>query len=451
MKPTSHATEGMQSSEAEPETNRLNDSSGDACGDAATNACGELVEHFFRHEYGRLVSMMARALGVRHMQLAEDAVQMAMSRALQSWGRHGVPEDPSGWLYRTARNVAIDSLRRDVRFQKVALQWHDTAIAVSENADIAVLPGDVADDSLKLLFLCCHESIPPSSQVALALKLVGGFSVNEIASGFMTTPANIEKRITRAKQELKNNRFELADLGIQQLLERRPAALKAIYLLFNEGFSASVGQQVIRRDLCDEAIRLCRMMQSHPSLQDDPVTHALLALMLFHSARFATRLDDRGCIVLLDAQNRSVWDWDRIRQGMQCMLDSARGDVLSQYHIEAAIAWEHCRSPSLAETDWHKVAGLYDRLFEIAPSPMVELNCVIAHSYNQGTGPAIQRLLKFQAQHRKQLRPWWDCAMAQLLQREGRLAEAILHWKDALALTTQPGLVNCCSDNCRSP
>ncbi len=297
----------------------------------------DLVEHFFRHEYGRLVGVLTRSLGVRHLELVEDAVQMAMWRGLHCWSRQGVPSAPAAWLYRSARNWAIDALRREASFQKaresIGQSQADTAcMSLAEDAAIA-------DESLRLLFLCCHPTIPAESQVALALKIVGGFSVGEIASGLLASPANIEKRITRAKTRLREVGEEIASLSVDAMQARLDAVLLVLYLMFNEGFSASQGESLLKRDVCDEAIRLNRMLIDHSLFSQSPAVAALLALMLMHSARFDTRLDADQCVVLLADQDRAAWDWSRVREAMHWMLVAARGERLSRYHIEVAIAW----------------------------------------------------------------------------------------------------------------
>lgn len=397
-----------------------------------SDASTSLVEHFFRHEYGRLVGMLTRSLGVRHLELVEDAVQMALWRGLHSWSRQGIPDAPAAWLVRVAHNLAIDALRRETNFQKVR---DGLALSFTDSEHVS-LPGEagIEDESLRLLFLCCHPSIPTESQVALALKIVGGFSVSEIASGLLASTANIEKRITRAKVRLREVGEEIATLSIASMQERLDAVLLVIYLMFNEGFSASQGESVLKGDVCDEAIRLNRMLIADSLLGRAPAIAALLALMLMHSARFRTRLDADQCIVLLADQDRAAWDWSQVREAMHWMLVAARGDQLSRYHIEVAIAWEHCRAATLDSTDWQRVSELYVLLMRVAPSAMVRLNALIAQSYATGIHGALDALRGLPAADRQQLRPWWDCTMAQLLERQGDVASAQSHWRDALAL-----------------
>ncbi len=239
------------------------------------------------------------------------------------------------------------------------------------------------------------------------LKIVCGFSVHEIASGLLVSTSNVEKRITRAKTRLREVGEELAELSCAAMQARLDAVLLVLYLMFNEGFSASQGESVLKDDVCAEAIRLTRMLLAHPTLGQTPAVAALLALMLMHSARFCTRVDADECVVLLADQDRAAWDWSRVREGMHWMLTAARGDQLSRYHIEAAIAWEHCRASSMDSTEWPRVYQLYQHLLLVSPSPMVRLNAIIARSYCDKIEHAIEQLLSIPETDRRQLRPWW--------------------------------------------
>ncbi len=400
------------------------------------NSTSTLVEHFFRHEYGRIVAVLARSLGVRRLELIEDVVQSALSRALVAWPRSGAPDDPSGWLYRTAKNLAIDALRRE----STATRLLSTSGAVSKPScdtagDSIKFDEEVGDEPLRLLFLCCHPAIPAESRVALALKTVSGFSAREIAKGLLTTTANAEKRIARAKERLRDNSLELIELSNLEVHDRLNSVLSTIYLIFNEGFAASHGPQAIRHDLCEEAIRLARMMANHP-LCNAPETFALLALFLFHAARFDSRLDAQGCVVLLPEQDRSQWNWEQVREAMDWMRLSAIGDHLSRYHIETAITWEHCRASDFDSVDWRQVTCLYQMLNDRFSTPMVRLNHAIAMSYSVNVNHGLERLLAIPDEDRRCLRPWWDCAMAQLHRRAENPQQAMSHWKDALALAT---------------
>lgn len=392
-----------------------------------------LVEHFFRHEYGRLVAMLTRSFGIRNIELIEDVVQSVLSKAIQTWGRSGLPDNPGAWLFRSARNLAIDTIRRELTEQRLlhgTLAQH-TDLAVS-GAD-SVVSEEVGDESLKLLFLCCHPTIPLESSVAFALKTVSGFSTEELSSAFMISKANVEKRIARAKEKLRAIGTEITELDTHALKARVGAVQSTIYLLFNEGYSSFCGEYALRKDLCEEAIRLTRMLiQAIP--EADPSSKALIALMLMHVARFDARVDESGSLVLLEDQDRSQWNWEKIREAMDWMAESATGEQLTRYHVEAAIAWEHCRAKNFHDIDWQKISEYYQGLMHIHPSPMIWLNLAIAVSYCLGPEVGMIQLTEISVEQRKRLRPWWDCALADLYLRLGRIDHAIAHWKDAMLL-----------------
>ena len=397
----------------------------------------QLVEHCFRHEYGRLVALLTRAYGVQHLDLVEDVVQGALSKALLTWRQHGVPDDPPAWLYRTARNAAIDALRRAKTEQRL-LHENFNAEEQAHSESILDAHTEIPDPSLRLLFLCCHSSIAVESSVAFALKMVSGFSTEEIAVALLISKANAEKRITRAKESLRDAGVELADLDSRQMLKRLSAVQSAVYLLFSEGYSSTSGNHILRRDLCEEAIRLTRMLTRSTSL---PVASsaALLALMLLHSARFEARLDTHGAIILLDAQDRTRWDWTKIKEAMRWMAASTETTEVSRYHIESAIAWEHCRASTFESIDWNRVVELYRSLEELCSSPMIQLNRAIATSYAVGPSAAMQQLIAMDDKDRDRVRPWWDCALADVHLRLGNRAEALAHYLDAVALSTNEG------------
>ncbi len=392
-----------------------------------------LVEHCFRHEYGRLVAVLTRALGVRHLELVEDVVQASLAKAIQSWGRGGVPDNPTSWLYRTARNLAIDALRRSQTEQRVAAELSLEQRFLSSDAGLS--PGELEDAPLRLLFLCCHPTISLESSVALALKTVSGFSTDEVAAVLLITKSNAEKRVARAKDKLRACGVELAELNPHSMASRLEAVQAAIYLLFSEGYSSTAGDLELRRDLCEEAIRLARMLLRVDTLSH-AATAALLALMLMHSARFDARFDTHGAIVLLESQDRTRWDWQRVREAMKWMERSTESNELSRFHIESAIAWEHCRAASFEQIDWARVVYFYQMLDQWWPGPMIRLNAAIAASYASGPETGLRCLIEIPEADRCRLRPWWDCAVAETHSRLGNASEAIAHWTDAMSLAT---------------
>ncbi|MDX2035946.1 MAG: sigma-70 family RNA polymerase sigma factor [Isosphaeraceae bacterium] len=390
----------------------------------------ELVEHFFRHESGRLVALLTRSLGVGRLDLVEDVVQSALARALLTWSRRGVPDDPAAWLYRAARNLALDALRRDRVRDKILPRLAGMGEPVAEPLESPRFAEEIGDEPLRLLFLCCHDAVPLESRVALALRTVCGFSTPEIARALLTSEANAQKRIVRAKERLRDEP-DLWELhGLPALRGRLDAVLATIYLLFNEGYAARADEP-IRRDLCDEAARLGRMLVDHPA-GDDPRVSALLALIGFHSARFDARLAD-GAWVLLDEQDRSKWDWAAIREAMRRLQDSLRGETVSRYHVEAAIAWEHCRAPSFEATDWRRIIDLYIALDRIAPSPVALLNRAIAESRLEGPRAALARLESVPASRIPVDYPLWHAVLGDLHLQAGNLDAARAAWTTALS------------------
>src|SRR5262245_52519554 len=394
----------------------------------------ELVEHFFRHEFGRLVAVLTRSLGVRQLDLAEDVVQAALTQALQTWSRRGVPEDPAGWLYRTARNLAIDALRREQTHAQALPRLAGEAERDSPPPK-ARFADEIGDEPLRLLFVCCHEAVPAESRVALALKTLCGFSTAEIARALLTTDANVQKRIERARDRLRELDVDFDTPAAARLGARLEAALAVVYLLFSQGCHVTHGDMPIRRDLCDEARRLARMLATHP-VGDGPAVHALLALMCFHAARFDARVALDGAIVLLEEQDRSTWNWGDVREGMAWLARAAAGDELTRYHVEAAIAWEHCRAPTFPDTDWQRIAELYDTLDRVAPSPLYALNRAVAEPYLHGPQAAIDRLAAVPKEIVPIRYPGWHVVIGEFYFRLGQHAAAAHAWQEAMRLTT---------------
>jgi RNA polymerase sigma-70 factor (ECF subfamily) len=397
-----------------------------------------LVEHFFRHEFGRLVAVLTRSLGVRRLDLAEDVVQAALIEALQTWSRRGVPEDPGGWLYRTARNLAIDGLRRERTHARALPRLGEGGARESplhEEQLEAHFADEIGDEPLRLLFVCCHEAVPAESRVALALRMLCGFSTAEIARALLTTNANVQKRIERARDRLRELDVEFDTPAAAELNARLEAVLAVVYLVFTQGCYATHGDMPIRHDLCDEGRRLARMLAAHP-VGDVPAVHALLALMCFQAARFDARVAADGTIVLLEEQDRSAWNHSDVREGMAWFARSAAGDELTRYHVEAAIAWEHCRAATFADTDWRQIAGLYDTLERIAPSPLHALNRAVAEAYLQGPQAGLDLLAAVAKDDVPARYPGWHAVIGELHFRLGKHAAAAHAWQEALRWTT---------------
>lgn len=350
----------------------------------------QLVEHLFRREGAKMVAILTRIFGIEHLNLAEDVVQEALARALQTWPFYGVPKNPSAWIMRASRNLALDVVRRRKVFQNKQAEIGRLMDRDGATPDEAIFSEDeISDDRLRLMFVCCHPAIPAEAQVALALKTLCGFSVAEIGHAFLTTEAAIAKRLTRAKQKIHQARIPFEIPTGRELGQRLDSVLQSLYLLFNEGYKASSGENLVREELCEEAIRLAELLMSHPA-GNHPKTHALLGLMLLNAARNPTRLDSEGNLLRLKEQDRTRWDKSMIARGMFHIAQSAAGDELSEYHLQAGIAACHCAAKDYESTDWQQILLLYDRLIEFDQSPVVALNRAVALANIRGPKAGLQ-------------------------------------------------------------
>ena len=349
-----------------------------------------VVEHLFRHESVKMVATLVRVFGTEHLQLAEDVVQDALARALQTWPFYGVPRNPAAWLMQTARNRALDVVRRQKNFrEKEAEIIHTMNPGVAPPHEAMVSGEEITDDRLRLMFVCCHPQIPAEAQVALALKTLCGFGIAEIASAFLTTEAAIAKRLTRAKQKVAEAEIPFEIPPVNELSPRLESVLQSLYLLFNEGYKASAGDTLIREDICAEAIRLAQLLAQHP-VGNRPKTHALLALMLLNAARTPARVDNQGNLLRLREQDRTKWDRQMIARGLFHLAQSAAGGEISAYHLQAGIAAGHCAAKDYASTDWEGILALYDRMLTLDDSPVLALNRAVALAEVRGPREGIE-------------------------------------------------------------
>jgi RNA polymerase sigma-70 factor (ECF subfamily) len=352
--------------------------------DSPASDVSQVVEHLFRHEAGKMVATLTGIFGLEHLTLAEDVVQEALARALQTWPFYGVPQNPSAWIMRASKNLALDVVRRQKVFREKEPEIIRLIEQTTQSPDEAVLQEqEIADDRLRMMFVCCHPSIPPEAQVALALKTLCGFGVSEISRAFLTTDAAIAKRLTRAKQNIREAHIPFEIPEGKELRSRLDGVLQSLYLLFNEGYKASSGDELVREDVCLEAIRLAILLSTHPA-GNQPKTHGLLALMLFNTARLGARMDNEGNLLRLQEQDRSLWDQAMIARGMFHFARSATGDELTEYHLQAGIAACHCAAKDFESTDWQYILSLYDQLLKIDHSPVVALNRAVALTNVQG-------------------------------------------------------------------
>jgi RNA polymerase sigma factor (sigma-70 family) len=348
----------------------------------------QLADHLFRHESAKLVSVLTRIFGIERLDFAEDVVQETLVKALKTWPFYGVPANPAAWLTQAAKNLALDLIRREKLFRDKEAQII-TSIEnwSSDSEDTPQFDNELKDGRLRLMFACCHPDIPQESQTALALKTLCGFSPAEIAKAFLTTEAAVAKRLTRAKQRIKELAIPFEIPAGEDLAPRLDAVLQTIYLLFNEGYKASSGDSLIRQDLCDEAIRLGTLIAEHPAT-NSPRAHALTALMLLNAARLPARTDENGNILRLQDQDRSRWRQDLIARGIMHLGQSAIGQHLSDYHLQAGIAACHCTAPDYDSTNWPRILALYDRLLQLDASPVIALNRAVALANVEGTKAA---------------------------------------------------------------
>src|SRR5262245_21264356 len=389
------------------------------------------VDHLFRRRAGQMIATLTRIFGIERLDQVEDAMQEAMVRALRLWPHQGLPDNPSAWLIQVAKNRILDQLRRD---SKATEMTDEIEIPVAGEFD-AAFANEIRDDQLRMIFTCCHPLVPQDGQIALTLKTVCGFSISEIARAFLAQEPSVTKTLTRAKQRLREFDIKLEMPQPDKLSSRLESVLKAIYLMFNEGYSALEGEELVRTDLCHEAIRLCELLAGHP-VTDAPKVHALGALLLFQGARLTARCDAAGELLLLAEQDRSLWDRAMIKRGLYRLRKSAHGDEVSDYHLEAEIASCHTLATSYETTDWPRVLDCYEELLIRKASPVVALNRIVALSKVDGIEAGLIELNKL-AEDRT-LRNYYPfyAARGELLREAGRMNEAIEAYQKALSLTS---------------
>jgi len=400
----------------------------------------ELEEHLFRREAGRITAALTRLFGMHNLALAEDVVQDAFCRALEVWKFRGVPENPAAWLMATAKNRALDVLRRERTARTYApelgrlLESEWTLVPAIQEV---FSPAAIKDDELRMMFSCCHPRLSEESQIALILHILCGFSVGEVVGAFVSGHAAMEKRITRAKKVLAESKrlFEIADS--QDFSARLPAVQRALYLLFNEGYHGASPESAVRTGLCQEAMRLTKILLGHP-LGATPATHALAALMHLHAARLPSRVDASGNLSSFFEQDRSRWDAKLIAEGQELLNLAASGPELSEYHVEAGIAAMHATAPTAEKTDWRTIVSFYDTLMSIRPSPVVALNRAIAVAELEGPERGLKELRAIEGRERLLSYPFYSAAFGELELRRGKRKVAREHFEAALLLARSP-------------
>jgi RNA polymerase sigma-70 factor, ECF subfamily len=391
----------------------------------------QVVEEVYRSDWGRILATLIRFFN--DFEMAEEAAQEAFAAAVNQWRISGIPEAPRAWIIQTARNKAIDRVRRRTRFSKAV-----ESITAAGSSQVVEEPDydttGIPDDRLQLIFTCCHPALALEAQVALTLRTLGGLETDEIARAFLVPPVTMAQRLVRAKRKIRDARIPYQVPGLSEMPERLDAVLTVIYLIFNEGYASTRGKPLVRTDLCAEAIRLGRLVRTLMTPPPGEAT-ALLALMLLHDARRYARLDDNGDLVTLEKQDRSRWDRTQIDEALPLVEQSLRGSP-GAYAVQGAIAALHCRAASPADTDWPQILSLYDVLERLQPSPVVSLNRAVAVAMVQGSRPAL--VLIDAIAEAGDLDGYYllHSARADLLRRLGDPREAAKSYARALELVT---------------
>lgn len=386
----------------------------------------ELIERLYREESRRVLATLIRLLG--DFDLAEEALHEAFRSAVEQWPREGVPDNPRAWLVSAGRFRAIDSLRRQRRFQPLDDQVELSDERGAEEGEL------LEDDRLRLIFTCCHPALSSDAQVALTLREVCDLSTEEIARAFLSSPSTLAQRIVRAKAKIRDARIPYEVPGRSELPERLEAVLRVVYLVFNEGYFASSGESLTRSQLSDEAIRLGRLLLE---LLPEPEVQGLLALMLLHESRRAARSGVDGEVILLEAQDRNLWNRELIAEGEALVLQALHSRRFGPYSLQAAIAAVHAEADSLEQTDWMQIVGLYDELLRLNPSPVIELNRAVALAMRDGPETGLEQVDRLLATGELDGYHLAHAARADLLRRLGRREQALVAYRQALTLAQQ--------------
>ncbi len=393
------------------------------------NTTRSTLDHLFRHEYGKMVAHLTRVYGTKNIEYIEDAVQEALVKAMQTWPFAEVPANPSGWIFRVAKNKLIDTLRREAKTEAIGEELHNNSFMQN-----VVLDSELKDDQLRMIFACCHPAISEENRIILTLKLVGGFGKEEIAAALLKKEDAVAKAYTRAKATLKAKVSRLEVPTGKALEERLHLALKIIYLLFNEGYNATSGDRLVKDDVCVEAIRLGELLSEH-KLCNQPVVHALLALMYFQGSRLEARANAQGELLTLEAQDRSLWNNSMIQTGIYHLSLAADDVTVSEYHIQAGMAYYHCIAPTFAATDWQGLLALYDTQMRLFPSPVAALNRSVVLARVKGTAFALKELDQLEQHKAMKNYHLFHAIKGELHQQSGHHKKARAYFAKALELT----------------
>lgn len=390
----------------------------------------QIIEHFFRHEYARLMAHLLGKYGSEYFDLVEDSVQEALIKATKVWPFKGIPENPAGWFVRVSRNKVIDGIRKTQRGeQKHQAYADDTDFSYKSEP----LTDDLLnDDLLNMMFACCHPTISAESQVILTLKVLSGFGNMEIAKALLKSSDAVAKAFTRAKTRLKQEKIIPTIPSDNELAGRLSIVLKILYLVFNEGYNATKGKSIINQDVCYEAMRLTKLLLDHPKLNREEV-NALMALMCFQASRFDAREDELGNLLTLEFQDRTKWNCELIDQGAYYLHQASQEDHSGPYYLQARIAACHIIAKDFNATNWSQILKLYDQLLIVQPNKFTALNRVVAYGKVYGANNAIQELLLLKSNFPNHY--LYQAIMASLLEQNGRMKEAGLAYTKAIPLT----------------
>ena len=405
----------------------------------ASQNINKLTDHLFRHESGKMVAVLTKIFGTANLETAEDVVQQTFIDAIGVWKMKGVPDNPSAWLFRVAKNKTIDIIRKNKHAILFDFNDHDRKLLASEYTLSSTIENlwkedVIKDDMLSMMFACCHPGISIENQVTLILKTLCGFSTTEIAKAFITSEDTVSKRLYRTRTFFRNEKVKLSMPSEADIKSRISSVLNSIYLLFNEGYNSTQSEQLIRSDLIDEAMILCKLLTENPATQL-PEVFALMALMCFHAARSESRLTAAGEIILMAYQDRTKWNAQLIGRGIGYIDRAAMGEEISSYHLEAAIAYEHCTARNFSSTNWKRILELYQWLCQMASSPVAELNRSIAVMQVYGPAKALESVGQIPDQKKLQSFYLYQSLLGEIYTRMGQTLKAIPCFEQAIELT----------------
>lgn len=397
------------------------------------------LNHLFRQESGKMVAVLVKIFGTENIELAEDVVQDALVKALETWKFRGMPDNPRAWLYRTAKNKAIDIVRRNkysqiIDFSDPEKQLLTSGYTLHTTMDNYWQEQHIKDDFLGMMFACCHPDISQENQITFILKSLCGFSTKEVAKSFLSNEDTISKRLYRTKEYFRKHKIRPVIPASEEISPRTTTVLNAIYLMFNEGYNSTNADQLIRKDLISQAMLLCKSLLSVERTQL-PEVYALMALMCFHAARVDSRLTEEGELILLTKQDRTKWDTELINSGEEYLNQAAFGDVLTTYHIEAAIAHQHCSAKQYIDTNWEMILQYYELLLKIANDPIVFLNRCLVILELKGPEDALLALGKVKDDKLLKKYYLYHATLGEIHERLEEKSKAIEYYQKAIQLT----------------